>query len=300
MTGRFHGILPALLTPLTKTGDLSPHAMEALLGRLYAAGSHGVYVCGSTGEGLLLPVEIRRAITEAAVRVSPPDKSVIVHVGAGRTEDAVALAEHAATAGAHAIASLPPLGAYRFDEVRAYYERLTSVSSLPFFVYFFPEIAPHVTGEHIAEIVRIPHVAGVKFTDFDLFRLSRLRQSGLTVFNGRDEVLAAGLLMGANGGIGSFYNLIPEIFVELYNHSVRSEWAEAKAAQDRVNELIALVLRFPMLPAMKTMLDWSGIDCGPCVEPRRALTSSETNQLAEALAQSSFADAVFARKGASQ
>ncbi|MDQ6706698.1 MAG: dihydrodipicolinate synthase family protein [Acidobacteriota bacterium] len=300
MTHRFHGILPALITPLTSKGDLSPHAMKALLRRVYDAGSHGVYVCGSTGEGLLLPVEIRREITEVAVRCSPPDKVVIVHVGASRTEDAFALAAHAAAMGAHAVASLPPLGPYRFDEVRACYERLASASSLPFFVYFFPEIAPYVTGENIAELVRIPHVAGVKFTDFNLFRLSQLRQSGLTVFNGRDEVLAAGLLMGANGGIGSFYNLIPETFVALYEHAVRGEWAEAKTAQDSVNELIALVLRFPMLPAMKTMLAWSGIDCGPCVEPRRALTSGEKDQLADALAQSSFANAVFAPKGATR
>jgi N-acetylneuraminate lyase len=101
-------------------------------------------------------------------------------------------------------------------------------------------------------------------------------------------VLAAGLLMGAHGGIGSFYNLVPELFVELYEHARAGRWMEARAAQDRINGLIRAVLRFPMLAAIKRLLTWSGIECGSPVPPRRPLGADEAGALRAALADAEF------------
>jgi N-acetylneuraminate lyase len=114
------------------------------------------------------------------------------------------------------------------------------------------------------------------------------------VFNGRDEVLVAGLLMGADGGIGSFYNLVPDLFVQVYRLAQAGEWAKARAVQGTINELITITLQFPLFPAIKLMLGWSGIDCGQCLPPRRPLTGEEESELRESLARSSFAGSRFA------
>jgi N-acetylneuraminate lyase len=143
--------------------------------------------------------------------------------------------------------------------------------------------------EEILQLCEIPNVSGLKFTDFDLYTMSILRRHGHVVFNGRDEVLVAGRLMGASGGIGSFYNLVPELFLQVYDLTENGRWKEARAIQDKINELIEIVLRFPAIPAIKTMLAWSGLDCGPCLKPRRALTTSEESQIRTLLSQSSFA-----------
>jgi N-acetylneuraminate lyase len=94
--------------------------------------------------------------------------------------------------------------------------------------------------------------------------------------------------MGAHGGIGSFYNLVPELFVRLYMQARATQWAEARATQDRINDLIRAVLAFPLLAALKRMLTWSGIDCGYPVLPRRALTESEEASLRSAAEQAGF------------
>jgi N-acetylneuraminate lyase len=280
MTIELQGILPAVVTPFTDDFRFAGGAYERLLERLYAAGAQGLYVCGQTGEGLQQTVAMRREVAEAAVRCSPPGKAVVVHVGAARTADAVELARHAGRAGAHAVSSLPPAGAYSFGEVKTYYERVAAAAEAPVLVYFFPDHSRAVTTfDQIAELCAIPGVVGLKFTDFDLFTLSRLARAGHLVFNGRDEVLAAGLLMGACGGIGSFYNLVPQWFVDVYEHTCAGRWTEARAMQDRINDLIAVTLQFPVFPAIKTMLRWSGIDCGGCMEPRRGLTGSEEQRL---------------------
>jgi len=284
------GILPALVTPFDEHGIFQQGPFEKLLERVYQTGIDGVYVCGSTGEGLLQPVEQRKRVTEVAVRCSPPAKQIIVHTGAFRTSDAVELSRHAAQAGATAISSLPPAGAYSFEEIRAYYRALSTASGLPFLVYHFPGFSPTVLSVgQILDLCALPNVIGLKFTDHDFYKLSLLRNAGATVFNGYDEVLVAGLLMGANGGIGTFYNLAPELFVEVYRLAQAGQWAEARKVQARINELIELTIRFPCFPAVKTILRWSGIDCGHCLEPRRVLTGNEAAALRQSLRDSSFA-----------
>jgi len=129
---------------------------------------------------------------------------------------------------------------------------------------------------------------GLKFTDFDLYKLHQIHLAGKVIFNGRDEVFAAGMLMGASGGIGSFYNLIPEIFVRVFECARAGQWEEARRAQDQINELIKITLHFPVFPAIKTMLKWQGFDCGRCLEPRENLTESGQLQLREQLQKSSF------------
>ena len=293
----FHGILPAVVTPFDDGERFAAAVFERLLERLYAQGIHGVYVCGSTGEGLLQSVAQRKQIAEVAVHCSPKGKQVILHVGAHNTGDAVELTRHAARIGVHAISSLPPAGSYSFAEIRAYYQGIAAVSDLPVLVYYFPEICPTVSStEQILELCEIPNVAGLKFTDFDLYKMSILRRHGRVVFNGRDEMLVAGRLMGANGGIGSFYNLVPELFLQVYELTESGRWKEARAIQDRINELIEIVLRFPGIPAIKTVLAWSGIDCGQCLKPRRALNAAEESQLRTLLSQSSFAESALLEK----
>lgn len=284
------GILPAAVTPVDDQGKLNTRSFELLLMRLYEAGSHGLYICGQTGEGLQLPLDVRERAVEAAVANTPAGRAVVAHVGASSTADAVRLARHAARTGAHAISSLPPGSAYSFAEVRGYYEALAAAADLPVLVYYFPDFSAAIqTAEQVLELCSIPNVVGLKFTDFDLYRLSLIQRAGHIIFNGRDEVLAAGLLMGAHGGIGSFYNLAPGLFVSLYDHARAGRWAEARTTQDRINDLIRAVLRFPMLAAIKRLLTWSGIDCGYPVPPRRALTAEEESALRDAVRLAGFA-----------
>ena len=177
------GVAPALVTPVNADRAFQPRPYELLLERVYAAGVDGVYVCGQTGEGLQLPPSEGKRAVECAVGCTPTGKKVIAHIGAMSTAEAVELARHAARAGAHALSSLPPAGAYVFEEVRAYYECVATATDLPFLVYYFPSIAPVIrTLDQIFELCRIPNVVGLKFTDSDFFRLWALRRGGAVVF----------------------------------------------------------------------------------------------------------------------
>jgi N-acetylneuraminate lyase len=286
---KLEGVLPALITPLHRDGSLNEASLEALLDRIYQDGCHGVYVAGSTGEGWLLSSQMRKQLCAKVCVATPAGRSVVVHVGAMNTRDAVDLANHAAEVGASAISSLPPAGMFSFNELFTYYETLARESPLPLLVYFFPEAAPAIRDySQLAALCAIPNVAGLKFTSFDFYTLARVKALNRVVFNGRDETFACGLLMGADGGIGSFYNITPGLFVSLYDAARKGDWDLAKTKQDRVNELISIVLAYPLFPALKRILAWQGVDCGECVEPRLPLTEEQSSRLREELLNAGF------------
>lgn len=285
---KVEGILPALMTPVTAAGGVDTAALERLAARLYECGVDGLYVCGQTGEGLQQTVPMRKMALEAALNASPRGKQVVAHVGSACVADAIELARHAAAKGACAVSSLPPGGGLSYQEIRGYYATLAQASDVPLVLYFYPEVAPGLRAEQVVELCSVPNVAGVKFTSFELNRIAEMNRGGAFVLNGRDEVLAAGLLMGACGGIGSFYNLTPELFVRVWQASQRGDWAEARALQDRIDELIVTILRFPMIAAIKKLLDWSGLPCGPVLAPRRGLSAEEEIALREQVAEIGF------------
>jgi N-acetylneuraminate lyase len=286
---RFRGVFPAIVTPFEANGEFAAATFERLLARFYETGVQGVYACGQTGEGILQTVSMRQQVAESAVRCSPKDRTVILHVGATRLADAIALARHAERIGVTAVSSLPPAGNYSFEELRGYYQQLAEASSLPLLVYYYPEASRiSVTLEQLLDLCSIPNVVGLKFTDFDLYKLHQINLSGKVIFNGRDEVFAAGMLMGADGGIGTFYNLVPELFLQIYKSSMDGKWDEARRAQDQCNELIRITLLFPMLSAVKTMLKWQGFDCGHCLPPRQNLTQEQEIQLRSLIEKSSL------------
>lgn len=281
------GILPALVTPMDMDGAFRAESFEWLLERVYGAGADGIYVCGQTGEGMQQSVAQRKRVAEAAMAFSPVDKTVIVHIGAMSTEDAVDLARHAARIGAHAVSALPAFPNFSFAEIKAYYRAIAEASEVPLLIYYFPSLAPSINAlAQVLELCELPNVIGLKFTDSDLFKMSEIKKRGATIFYGTDEMLVAGLAMGADGGIGSFYNVMPELFAEMFARTRAGEWEKARTIQAAINEIIAIGLRYPVVPAVKAMLARQGIDCGPCRLPRRSLTNEEEADLDARLADS--------------
>ena len=273
------GVLPALVTPIQADGSVNTAALEKLLAGVFAAGVDGVYVCGSTGEGLLLSAEARKTVVEVAVKCAPAKKQVIAHIGTETLETTLDLARHASKEGVTAVSSLPP-PRMAVRELPDFYAAIARNSDVPVVAYYFPgRMERELTLEELSTITGIPGVSAVKFTDYDLYKLSLLAAQGVTIFNGRDEVFAAGLLMGAAGGIGSIYNLIPGSFVRLFAAATSGRWESARKLQRRINQLIAVLLEYPLIAAIKEALRSEGIECGSALSTPHTLSDKQTEQL---------------------
>lgn len=274
------GILPALMTAFDENG-VNTASVQAHVKNLAAAGVHGLYVGGSSGEMVLCNADEREKLLESVMDVRG-DMAIVAHVGAFTTADTVHLARHAANVGAQAVSSVTPLYyKYSFEEVKVYYQRIAD-AGLPVIIYNIPGLTGTVLGyDQLAELLSIPGVEGMKFTSSDFFLLNRIKASfpDKVIYNGSDEMLLSGLSAGADGGIGTTYNFMPTIIMAVYNRFHAGDLAGAHAAQTYANRIIASVLKKGVLPASKYLVNHTGVDYGICREPFLPLDEASQKDL---------------------
>ena len=213
MSQKNQGLWPAMLTPLNSAGQPALGEAEKLVELFVQQKLDGIYLLGSTGQGPLLSVTERQGVTECVVKAAAGRIPVMVHVGAVSTEDSVTLARHAARAGADSISSVGPIY-YRAsaDGVFEHYRQIGAAGELPFFVYHLSIVNTLALSgrEYVDRLLGIPNVAGMKFTERDLYQFGLIcayAGDRMRLFSGADELLCQSAMSGAHGAIGTFYNV---------------------------------------------------------------------------------------------
>ena len=277
------GIKPALVSCVDEEGKVYEDSMRKLMDWNFRAGVNGFYICGGTGEGPVLQKETRKEIAEiAADFAKDKDCMIIDHVGAIDLTTAKELARHAADCGCDAISSVPPFF-FRYDEqgICDYYKALADASGLPVLMYASPLAGTAITPAMVDRFMsEIPNLIGLKWTNPDYYTMSHIKQlrgGNINVINGPDETLLCGLTMGADGGIGGTYNVMPNLFRKIYDYFEAGEFAKAREVQFKANKMIDLLLSFGggCLAPVKAVLTEIGYECGYQVYPQKRLSEEE-------------------------
>ena len=275
----FKGIMPAIVTPFNDDGTLKKETARKLFEYELNYGIKGFYVNGATGEGLYLPEKTRMEMIETAVDVCKGKGAVINHVGAIDANSALRLAKHAGEVGCDAISSLVPnyVNNYSTEQVLDYYKRISDASGLPVLVYC-TGLLKDSPYEFMKKALGTGNVIGLKYTMpnyYNMQQITLLNGGDINVINGPDESLICGLTMGADGGIGSTYNLMGAWYVELYDAFCAGEFEKARQLQFRINKVITVLLRHDCIPAIKEALTIMGFDIGSIAYPGKRFTKEQ-------------------------
>ncbi|MBO5207500.1 MAG: N-acetylneuraminate lyase [Clostridia bacterium] len=280
----FKGIFTALLTPFYKNNKINENALDSLIKYNLKMGVRGFYVCGSTGEALLLSTEERKEIMKT-VKACAPDATLIAHVGSVNEAEAIELAQCAERLGYNAISSVAPYYyKFSFEEIKNYYYRVASSVELPMLVYHFPSFSGVNMGiSEMAEFLENDKFMGIKFTSNDFFTLEQCKSRfpDKIVYNGYDEMFLAGLSMGADGGIGSTYNFLADKFVMMHRLFKENNILAAQKIQTKVNKIITILCKIGVMQAEKEVLNQLGINFGICRHPFGEPTEEQKRIIAE-------------------
>ncbi len=292
----FSGIFAALITPFTKTGEVNKQAIKDSVDYLLSKGINGFYVCGGTGEGLLLTEKERNLVLDTTVSQVNHAVPVIAHVGAPSTQEAEALAKHAAANGADAVASIPPIYySVGREGIVEYYRRLAEAAGNPVFFYNLPASTNFSLNADLASTLFQQNIIqGVKYTSSDMLNLRIIMDAcgqKLKVFSGPDEMLLPFLTMDVLGGIGATFNCMPEIFVGIYQSWKNGEIEKAKQLQVKANRVISAFIKYGVIGAVKASMGFLGIDCGDPRGPLPSLSDEQKENLKNDLREVGFFDA---------
>src|SRR5688500_9151490 len=189
----FKGLWPAMLTPVNKQGEPAMDQLEKLVELLISQGMDGLYILGSTGQGVLFTEEQRKKVTSLVIEVTAKRSPVMVQVGALTTDESVRLAKHAEKSGADAISSVGPIYyAPSAGMALEHYRTIATSTSLPFFPYQLGDNSiPGETLSFVSKLLEIPNVAGMKLTTNQLLEISAIHNFAgdrLRLFSGSDEL----------------------------------------------------------------------------------------------------------------
>ncbi|KHD16378.1 dihydrodipicolinate synthase family protein [Clostridium butyricum] len=275
----FRGVIPAVLTVFDKEENIDEVGMRQLVSFLIEKGVNGLYLTGSTGEGFTMTSEERKKVVEIVIDETAGRVPVVVHVGAIGTKISIDLAKHAESVGADGISSVPPFY-WKFNEnqIIKYYEDIANSCSIPMIVYNVPLVG--LLGMNaIKRLAKIENVKGIKYTALSQYEITQIKDEvgeEFLVYSGADEMAMSGLIAGADGIVGSFYNIMPELFINIYDAVKNKDLDEAQRLQKQAVEVIMYALQLPSFYAgMKVILKWMGINAGYCRRPFENLTEED-------------------------
>jgi N-acetylneuraminate lyase len=155
-------------------------------------------------------------------------------------------------------------------------------TDLPMFAYNFPNFSGFsLTEDVLSQLEKNRNLIGVKFTSSDMFLLERIKtnHSNLVVWNGFDEMLAAGLMMGADGGIGSTYNCMATLVHKIFEAFCAGDIAAAQRHQVQANHVIKAISKFGVFASVKAILEMDGFTFNGCRRPFAPVTDEGKAEL---------------------
>jgi dihydrodipicolinate synthase/N-acetylneuraminate lyase len=277
-TTRLAGAITALITPCTPDGTVDIGAIRPLVEAQVDAGIVGLFVLGTAGQGPMFSTSERKELLREITSAAADRLAVIAHIGAMPTAAAVELAADATEAGAYAISSVPPVY-YRPDAlaVTQYYRAISQASALPLLAYNNPPATGvDLRPSHARALHDEGLIAGVKQASESVADLHALLTAGVPVWMANSTLNTAALAMGARGTISTITNVVPELFVRLFNAMAVDDVESARSAQMRI-DAVASVLRSPTIGALHAGVTWRGLPGG---QPRSPLRMPNDVELA--------------------
>lgn len=286
---QLRAVMSALLVPFHEDGRLDEDGLAQTVEFNLAQGIEGLYVNGSTGENHMLSSEEKRRVLALAREVAAGRVPLIAQVGSLDLREARGLAAYAKELGYDAVSSVTPFYyQFGFDEMVAYYRALIESASLPFIVYFIPALTgKNLNKQQLAELLELPSVAGMKFTSDNMYQLERLRRlfPEKIIYNGYDEICASGLIAGADGAIGSTFNITAPVVLRIRDAIAAGDPDGARRLQHILNDFIEGAVANGLYQSLKYMLSLQGVRGGSCRPPFLPLTEERKERAREILNQ---------------
>ncbi len=241
MKEKLKGIVPPVITPLTRDRQIDCAGLKKLLEYILAGGVHGLFILGTTGEGPVLGYDLQKKMIEETCAIVAGRVPVLVGISAAAMDESVKLAEISHRSGAYGAVAAPP---YYFSlgepEQIDYYETLVRRIPLPLFLYNMPSMTKTcLKPATVIRLADVPGIIGYKDSSgsmADLHEvLSVLRgREDFSVFIGPEELLGEAVLFGADGGVTGGANLNPHLFVSMYEAANRGDIPEIRRLQNEI------------------------------------------------------------------
>jgi len=280
---RLRGIITALVTPFSGSGDLDGGALADIVQFQVRSGVHGLFALGTTGMGPAMEPDERKRVAEVVIDSVDGRIPVIVQVGDSNPRVSLDLARHAESVGADAVASLNPFYYHPGPEtIVEHYRRLAEATKLPLLAYNIPRnTGNNIDAQLLHQLSQIPHFIGIKDSSRDFSQLLDYLATvpkSFTVINGTDSYLFSAYCAGVSAGVSATANAVPELFVRMYEAYLSNDLKSGQELQKKIHA-VRDATSSPALAPLLEALKFRGIKSGNVRPPLRPMSPKEVADL---------------------
>ena len=266
------GLISAPFTPMNNRGDVDVTVIPAYYEFLKHNGVKGAFICGSTGEGVSITMDEKKAVTQAWANCTANDKDfkVMLLVGGNTLADCKELAVYAQQAGIYAVSFTSP-SYFKPANVKVLakmcHEIAAVVPDMPFYYYHIPVLTGgnYLMTDLLKEVADIPNFAGIKYTHEDFMDFQTCLNYNNRYYDmlwGRDENMLSALVLGAKGAVGSTFNYAAPLYHDLCEAFANNDLGEAHRLQQKAVDMIRLLGKYGGISVGKGYMKIVGMDCG--------------------------------------
>lgn len=281
------GIVTALITPLTRDGSLCVECLQSMIRFQFERGIEGIFLMGTYGEGMIIPMSVRMKVLEKAMELAPSKVFLLPHIGSSDIEVATSLARKARDLGYEAVSSVGPI--YHVPTKRGlvkYYERIAK-EDVKIVIYNNKNRQNYnISPDDFETLVEeVPAIIGIKDTSYDVDQLLEY----VVRFGNRYFIAGAGdnliyytFAINAHSHICGISNALPELPLTIYRAVRQGDHRRAIELQRMVNKIRGILRMYGVEPqeALREILMIRGINGGyPPIQMSEGLTEEQKEDL---------------------
>lgn len=244
---RLHGVIPAIVTPITKEGNLDLLLLEKQTSYLMETGADGLFVCGGTGEGAYLRTEEKKQVFQTIKSVTGDKLFLCMAMIQSNTRAVLdEMEELKELHPDYIVATAPYYHAASQEDIYTHYKSLAERAYAPMIIYNIPSTTHNpIALETVYRIRELPDIAGIKDSSGNFMQFSRglfgKRKPDFSWIQGEDYLCGATMLCGGDGMVSGLSNAKAEPYVQMYRAMQKGDTEKVKRCQDRINVLYKII-----------------------------------------------------------
>lgn len=283
------GIITPILTPMNEDESINEDELRKLVRRQLEAGIHGIFTCGTNGEGYILNSKEKEQILSVVIDEVKGRIPVYAGTGCIGTKETIQQSLTAKSLGANVLSIITPsFAAASQDELYQHYLTIAKEVDMPIILYNIPARTGNaLMPVTVEKLSRIDNIVGIKDSsgNFDMMLqyIEITRGQAFSVLSGNDSLILWNLIAGGAGGIVGCANVYPKTMVSIYETFISGDIKKAHEIQDSIRPFRNCFRYGNPNTIVKMAVNLLGYNVGNCRAPFNRISDEGMNALKDVL-----------------
>lgn len=266
MRPKFHGVAPALVTPMFADGQIDFQGLKRLVQHVTDGGVDYMVVHGTTGESATTDIKEQKTILDFIKVHNSKNLPIVYGIGGNNTPNVVQSLKNVDFQGVDAILSVCPYynkpGA---KGVIAHYTAIADASPVPVIMYNIPgRSGINMTSSTTLTLAQHPNIIGIKEASCiieQIMEINKDKPEDFLLISGDDVQAVPTIACGGVGIISVIANAIPAKFTEMIHLALDGNFLKAREILGSFLAIDPLLYEEGNPVGVKKILELKGI-CG--------------------------------------